>query len=195
VPSLTVWGETRLEPSLAVSRWKRVLIIAVSVPLIVVLVFPLWLWCQQSDSRLELKVVRQTLEDGRTVAYFRLLGCRDRRIQIGEIEQLAPDRVLQWADWLAVFRDPNTAGRRDLRLVGPTDVPVWKLRVTVHIEQSDWVARFKTALNQWQSLRTMKYTVARTLKEIWTTPVFSESRTVESDWITNSTPTVQARNH
>jgi hypothetical protein len=81
-----------------------------------------------------------------------------------------------------------------LRLVGSPDVPVWKLRVTVHIEQPSLVERFQTALNQWQTLRKMKYTVARTLKEIWNTPVFSESRTVESDWITNSVPIVQAQN-
>lgn len=173
---------------------RRVLITAVSAALTVMVTMALWLWLQQAEASLELKIVRQTLENGKPIAYFRVVGCRGRRIQIGEIEQLAPDRILQWADLLAVFRDPNTAGRRNLRLVAPTDVPVWKLRLTVHIEQSSWVERFKTALDQWRALRGKRYTVARSLKEIWRTPVFSESRSVQSDWITNSVAIAQAQN-
>ena len=155
--------------------------------------FPLGLWLLEADSKLELKIIRRTAEEGRPVAYFRVEGCEGRKIQIGEVEQLAQNRILQWADLLAVFRDPKTVGVRELRLVGPTDVPAWKVRITVHVEQPSLVERLKTARAQWQTLRSMKYPLPKILKEIWTTPTFTQSSTIESDWITNAVRIIQAK--
>jgi len=171
-------------------------LVAVFTALMVVVGVGWLIWFRQAKDVFELKVVRQTLEDGRPVVYFRVEGGEGRRIQIGEIEQLAGDRVLQWADLLAVYRDPRTAGRKDLRLVAPTNVPTWKLRVTVYVEPASLVGRYNMLVGQWRMLRSMKYSVARTLKEIWTTPLYSESYAVESDSITNTTaPTLQARSN
>jgi len=183
-------NETKLSEHSAQLK-RRVLIIVALAGLITP---PLALWLLQADPKLELKLVRQTLENGGPVAYFRLQGCEGRRIQIGEIEQLSPHCIIQWADLLAVFRDPRTAGLRELRLAIPPEVPIWKLRITVHTEQPSLVERFKTARRQWQTLRSMKYSVAEILREIWSTPTFIGSRGIESGWITNSVPIVQAQN-
>lgn len=173
---------------------RRVVVVAAFAALVVGLGCAVWLLLQQADSPLALKLVRQRIENGTPVAYFRLAGCFGRRLQIGEIEQLTGHQVLQWADLLAVFRDPKTAGRRELRLVAPKDVQSWKLRVTVYMEPGSLVERFNLALGQWRTLRANKYSATKALKEIWTTPVYSQSQIVESNPVTNNVSLLEAQN-
>jgi hypothetical protein len=49
---------------------RRVLITAIAAALSFAVTCAVWLWLQEPETPLQLRVVRQTLEDGKPIAYF-----------------------------------------------------------------------------------------------------------------------------
>lgn len=137
---------------------------------IVLGVLGLLAWPRASDAPLlQLKLVRQTVEQGKPVAYFKVLVGDRRRIQITGAEKIIGDTVDEcWAEQQRLF-GPNAGfwapsqvcptgdpakGKTEFGVVVPTNAAVWNLRVSVIMETPNQVERIRRMPEAWRSITT-----------------------------------------
>lgn len=180
----------------------RLVFVAVLAAVVLVVGLGWFIWPRHSDSPLCLKIVGQTMENGRPIAFFRLEGAENRKIHIGKIERISGEHVEPfdprgrpgqkfWAPSSPVPMgdptNPNQA-RTKFGVIAPGNAPVWKLRVKVLMEPANEVGLFKQRLGLWKLLRRRGDPFFRALHNTWTIPIYSDTKMIESDLITNAFP-------
>jgi hypothetical protein len=158
---------------------------------------------------LRLKIVRQTVEQGRPVVFFRVEVADHRRIQItgaekvlGNVTERSWDEEKDsrglpkvakdfWAPSLGSPTGNPKIGRKQFGVQAPTNAPIWKLRVTIAMEEPDPFKRISIMPGLWKwelTIPSHNKSKVRTAWEVWNAFYDIGSQTTESDPITNTVP-------
>jgi hypothetical protein len=159
-----------------------------------------------NDPLLRLKIVRQTVENGKPVVLFRVEVGESRRITICGAERVTGDRVegpLDFSEmrstglpkpvagfWAASQSSPMydpRKGWREFGVVAPMNAPVWKLRVRV-VKGPSRSERFKQMVGIWRITRRDGGSLYEATMESWYSFYEISSDVIESDLITNTVP-------
>ena len=160
-----------------------------------------FLWPRQTnDPRLHLKVVRQTVEQGKPVAFFRVEGGTNRRIALSRVSRTIVENnsscTLSTAHELDEFAGllppgpihvPSLA-RKGFGVFVPTNAAIWQLSVTVEKEDLSPSDRFSKMPAVWKSMRKQGCSLYEATKGSWESVFSTGLEFVESEPITNSTP-------
>jgi hypothetical protein len=160
---------------------------------------------------LRLNVVRLTVENGRQTGFFQVEVADRRRIEIVEVDRITGDRIegpLDFSDvksarvakkvpnfWApsqsSPMGDPKK-GRTEFGVIAPTNAPVWKLRVTVHMETPSQLERFKMMPGLWWNMRQNGSSIYGATKDTWNAFYSDSNQWIESEPMTNTVPVVPA---
>jgi hypothetical protein len=165
---------------------RKILLVVTSLLLLGATVFLLW----PREAGLRLKIVRQTVENGKPVVFFRVEG--NGRIIITDVNQITGDawQVPMWASQGPPF-DGLTTRRKEFGVIAPRNTlvwkpTVWKLQVSV-VEELDIFNRLKTMRAGWLGLgaHVDKSTLGKA-RGFWNTFLPGSQQSIESDFITNA---------
>jgi hypothetical protein len=135
-----------------------------------------------------LRAVRYTTtQTGRTVVVFQAESGGSWRVWASDFYRIVGDDKEDAV--LSKTLDPPAKGRFEFGVIAPTNVPAWKLQVTVHTEALALRTRLQFMQGQWKSLRktgTPVLKAARDALRVWGRFYATSSQTVESASITNS---------
>jgi len=148
---------------------------------------------EPSPPSFRLKIVRQTVENGKPVVVFRVEGGEGRRIMLGNIERLFDDRIdraLKPSDFWAQSQqspiwDPEQA-RKEFGVPPPKDHQGWKLRVTVCMAQHRTLRWLTTLPTRWREIRKLGVPPLNAIRSAWSWTPYANYQTIESDVVTNS---------
>ena len=138
---------------------------------------------------LRLKVIRQSVEQGKPVVFFEVEAIGGRRRQICNLE-----REDYWGEtiktlpiqdvWKPLGLGDPFRGQKQFGVLEPTKAGAWKLRVTVATE-TERVHGIKTL---WRLLRMRGTSLFAATKQSLEAFYPNRSEVIESDFITNSVP-------
>jgi len=151
-----------------------------------------------NDPLLRLKIVRQTVDQGKPVVFFRVERPGRKRIRIKQVDKIIGDRMegfdprTSTKDFFAPSQespvDNPMKSRKDLGVLAPTNASVWKLRVLVQKEEPNPLKRVPTMVRVWKFRH--RYNLHGSVLDYWTGFwngfTAGPSQWIESDFITNS---------
>ena len=151
------------------------------------------------DPSFRLKIVRQAVEHGTNVVFFRVEGDRQMLLTgavkvVGdvELEPIGIDRF--WAhSRIWPMGDPRKV-RKEFPVLAPTNASVWKLRVTFYWDNPNDpgpVQRIKTLPTMWRSARSAGWPLFTACSYAWNAFYAKNFGVIESNLITNSVPQVK----
>jgi hypothetical protein len=166
------------------------------VTLVTGLAFCLWPGVQ-SQPLLHLQLVRQTQELGQSAAVFRVQVSDRRRIQIVGAGRMVDEKKLTevpsdptWGGlWTrshgAAWGDPST-GRNEFYVGQPTNAPVWRLWVSVSMEEPSLFKRARMMPSLWSVMRNDNHrSVPQAARDVWGAFYSVGRQELVSDLITN----------
>lgn len=169
---------------------QRVLIVAAFAALSAGLALLLW-QLHAKKAALSLKILRQTVENGKRVAIFRIEGEGQRRFRITGINQIVDNtwQAPEWASASTVLNEPSKT-RNEFGIVAPSNSFVWKettwkLHVTLVFEQH--IPRSKllrVMMRIFLTRRPWREKIADA-RALWNIVLPGEQRSIESTLITN----------
>lgn len=186
--------------SAVMKRWA-VLMISVIIVCIVLAAIRVLILCRVQEAEhpvFHLLTVRQTNENGRTVVFFKVTGASTRRIQLTGAVRVFGDREESL--------DNNTAGkeflapsqvwplgnvfiaRKPFGVLAPTNVPSWKLKVHVYMEDPNPLHRLAMMPATWKWGRRLGKSMVGSASFAWNAFLAGGYQWVESDWMTNGIP-------
>jgi hypothetical protein len=160
----------------------------------------LFLFWRQSAQSLHLRIVRRAVEQGKPVVFFRVEGVENRWVAINDVFKIEGDKIEGtlveetggllarapdfWAPSQAEIPLADMhAGRKEFGVTAPTNVPAWRLRVAVVIEDPHSFMRFRTLFSMWrlagtESAKSMRATAASVWNATYTRPIIIESNPI-----------------
>jgi hypothetical protein len=152
------------------------------------------------DPILRLKVMSQTVDQGKPVVFFRVEGGTNRRIALSRVSRVIVEKSNSWTLSTAHELDefagllppgpidvPNLA-RKGFGVFVPTNAGIWQLSVTVEKEDLSPSDRFGKMPAAWKSMRKQGCSLYEATKGSWESFFATGLEFVESEPITNSTP-------
>ena len=155
-----------------------------------------------------LKIVRQTVEQGKPVVYFRVEGGEGKRIFLGNFERVYDDTIDGAADRISVLRALNkeshlltdgfwapsqrlpmheqpSNARKEFGVLTPRHHQGWKLRVTVFVAEHSISGRLRMKLACWRSVRKAGFPLLKAVSAAWNAVAYPTYQIIESDLMTN----------
>src|SRR5579859_7273898 len=159
------------------------------------------LWSKKTQPLLRLQIVKQSIEQGKPVVFFRLDGDSNLRILIHGVEKVTGaaldgryDSPVSSKDiWAPCQLSHWAFAGQDFGVLALTNVPIWKLRVTSTMSVPSRLGAFKAMPTMWSFCRSKGRPFLQIAKTTWNmglsgyTGIF-ETNVIESDLITNSVP-------
>jgi hypothetical protein len=170
-------------------------------------------WPKQSGQPLvRLRIVRRTVEQGRSVAYFKIEVADSRVTRIVGVQRVSGDHVDDpfssgsleptkcfWAASevgpMGPMANPSRA-RKEFGVIAPQGALIWKVRVEIEsAAPSNQFERFKAIPRVWRMFRGAHYSFSRALRATWgvfvNDPLYMNHlapmlQITESDLITNA---------
>jgi hypothetical protein len=127
---------------------------------------------------LHLRLLRQTQELGQSLAVFRVQVSDRRRIQIVGAARMVDEKKLTevpsgqtWGGlWSrshgAAWGDAST-GRNEFYVGQPTNAPVWRLWVSVSVEEPSLLKRAKLMAGLWPTMRSARLSMPQAARAVW----------------------------
>jgi len=160
---------------------------------------------EKQQTPLRLVVVRQTLEQGKPVVYFRVEGPRQPKLQIAGVQRVVGDKVDEpvehplgltvvnkdfWAPSQNFPIGDTRKARQEFGVVTPTNGTSWKLRVILYNRTTRWADIPET----FTEMRTKGDSLPRAILHTFKAMHIEEGLSIESQPITNSLPTGTSAN-
>lgn len=161
-------------------------------------------WQRQSASTLvRLRVVRRAVEEGKPVVFFRVECAEKRLVLIAHVFKVEGDGIEDsfirgtngllvrnpdfWApSQLAAPMGDSDASPKEFGVIAPANMPVWRLRVWVSIEEPNSLIRFRNLFLMWRLVGKESPTnIHVAAASAWTNTYF-RPLVLESDPITNT---------
>jgi len=162
--------------------------------------FVSFIWPRHArDPLLRLKVVRQIVEKGKPVVFFRVEGGGRRRVIITEVQQIVGERwqAPSWASKGPPLAGPLN-GRNEFGVLCPTNPFVWKdttwkLRASLVVEQEEQLPlkAIRVLRMVWRSYRARGLPVRSAFdmsRALWSAFYIGGQQPIESVPITNTVP-------
>ncbi len=178
-------------------RRKLVLVLALSVLLGLLVLF---FWPYSAGPPVcHLKIIRQTVQQGKTVVFFRVEGAKGRRIRFDHVEKVTAGATNEPVDMTGFFAIGSKAWplgdvrqiRREFGIPAPTNPAVWKLRLTVYWDDPNDptpLERLKKLPHMWKAARAAGSPLFAACWYSWNFFDSKGSQVLESDFITNAIP-------
>lgn len=175
---------------------RRISVVASLVVVVTGFWFFLWV-LSPGEPEFRLKVVRQAIEQGKPVIFFKVVGGGPERIQLTDVERVAagitngpfdefskPAKDFWAPSQTWPMGNPNVA-RKEFGIVAPTNTPVWKLLTMIYAE-APATERFKAMPRLWRHLRKAGSSFPKATRDTWNAFYGGSRHLIESDLITNS---------
>src|SRR5579859_4880074 len=151
------------------------------------------LWSKKTQPLLRLQIVKQSIEQGKPVVFFRLDGDANLRILIHGVEKVTgaaldgrydspvsskdiwgPGLLQAWADvagqdnfWAPSQLSHWAFAGQDFGVLALTNVPIWKLRVTATMSVPSRLGAFKAMPTMWSFCRSKGRPFLQIAKTTW----------------------------